>query len=199
MKKYLFLGFFILVTVVLGAKILQTTASQNKKYISPEQLSLWVKNPDNAVIEINEDYFYVQEAIGSTAVTLEKPEILKGNFEINFQLMSLTQATELHFAMEKEKDLYDVEMTISANTNKIKLYKNKLLVLEKDAILIKPNAYYSFAIRHSEEGFIFVVNEEKVLAMHIAQTPVKFAITLIGKPNQPAAFEIRDMVINPLR
>jgi hypothetical protein len=107
MKKYLFLGFFILVTVVLGARILQTTASQNKKYISPEQLSLWVKNPDNAVIEINEDYFYVQEAIGSTAVTLEKPEILKGNFEINFQLMSLTQATELHFAMEKEKDLYD--------------------------------------------------------------------------------------------
>lgn len=196
MKKYLLLGLVIVVLGVLGARVwFARSAADAKEQISPEQLAGWVQNPDNIVFDVKNDSFYIQEAIGSTGAELTRPEQIKGNFTLRFQLMSLTRAADIRFSLSKGTDVYDMEMKIGLSQSKLRLLKNRLLVLEKDGVIIRPDVYYSFSLAKSAGSLNFAVNEVDVLQMQIADAPLNFSLSLTGEPDHPAAVEIRDMEI----
>lgn len=196
MKKYLLLGLVIVIAGVLGARVwLANSADEQNERISPQQLAGWVQNPDNAVSEVHDDYFYIQEAIGSTGIILQYPQTIRGDFELHFQLMSLTKAVEIRFSLSKDKDIYDIEMKLHAKAAKIRLLKNKLPVLEKDGIIIRPDVYYSFSFDKESGRLSLEINDQPLLHMEIGTAPLRFAWELTGEPDRPAAIEIRDMTI----
>lgn len=196
MKKYLLLGLVIIVLGVLGARVwLANSADDGNETVAPEQLADWVKNPDNAVFEVRDDYFYIQEAIGSTGVTLERPQEITGNFNLRFLMLSLTRAADIRFRLHKDKDVYDVEMKIGAAASKIRLLKNQLMVLEKDGVLIRPDVYYAFDFRKKERRLSFDIDGQNLLEMEIDNAPLDFALELTGEPDNPAAVQIKDLQI----
>lgn len=196
MKKYLLLGLVIVIAGVLGARVwLANSADEQNERISPQQLAGWVQNPDNAVSEVHDDYFYIQEAIGSTGIILQYPQTIRGDFELHFQLMSLTKAAEIRFSLSKDRDIYDIEMKLHAKAAKIRLLKNKLPVLEKDGIIIRPDVYYSFSFDKESGRLSLEINDQPLLHMEIGTAPLRFAWELTGEPDRPAAIEIRDMTI----
>lgn len=199
MKKYIILSTTIIfIGVIIAIVWVSGQASPYPKPVLPQELASWIVNVEDAIIETHSDYLYIQEAIGSTAVELKNPQLLENNFKLQFQLLSLTQAATLHFSLQKENDIYDIEISFSNQDNKIKLSKNKLFLLEKEVVSIRPNAYYGITIEHQLDNLNFFVNENRVLSMSIAPQPIQLGLSLIGHPNNPAAFEIRDMQIIPL-
>ena len=196
MKKYVFLLVVLIVLGILGGGVWLAGFTKDKEEaITPQSLSSWVENQENTVFEIREDEFYVQEAIGSTGLVLNYPEELKGNFTLRFQMLSLTKKADIRFVFGKGRNVYDVEMKISAQKNKLRLLKNKVAVLEKDGPLIKPDVYYSFELSKNGSELSLKVNEEEAINMQISDSPLNFSVELQGYPDNPAAVEIRDMEI----
>ena len=196
MKKYVFLLVVLIVLGILGGGVWLASSSKDKEEtITPQSLSSWVGNQENSIFEVREDAFYVQEAIGSTGIILSYPEELEGNFTLRFQMLSLTQKAAIRFVFGTGKNIYGVEMKISAQKNKLRLLKNKVAVLEKDGPLIKPDIYYSFELSKKGADLSLKVNEAEAINMQISDTPLKFSIELVGYPDNPAAVEIMDMEI----
>ena len=196
MKKYLLLGLAVVVLGVLGARVwLANSADDRDEAITPEQLSGWVQNPDNAVSETRDDYFYIQEAIGSTGVTMECPQEIAGSFALRFRMMSLTRAADIRFRLHRDKDVYDVEMKIGAAQSKVRLLKNRLMVLEKDGVIIRPDTYYTFDLRKKDRHMAFGIDGQDILKMEIGNAPLKFMLELTGEPDNPAAVQIKDLQI----
>ena len=196
MKKYVFLLVTLIVLSVLGAGVwLASFTKEKEEAITPQSLSSWVENQENTVFEIREDEFYVQEAIGSTGIVLSYPEELKGNFTLRFQMLNLTKKADIRFVFGKGRNIYDVEMRISSQRNKLRLLKNKVVVLEKDGPLIKPEVYYSFDLSKKGTELSLRVNEAEAINMQISDSPLNFSMKLVGYPDNPAAVEIRDMEI----
>ncbi len=196
MKKYVFLLVALVALGALGAGIWYTTSTNERdEAITPQSLSSWIEDQENTIFEIREDEFYVQEAIGSTGLVLNCPEELKGNFILRFQMLSLTKRADIRFAFGKGRNVYDVEMKISAQKNKLRLLKNKVAVLEKDGPLIKPDVYYSFELSKKGSELSLKVNEEEAINMQISDSPLNFSVELMGYPDNPAAVEIRDMEV----
>ena len=196
MKKYVFLLVALIILGVLGSGVWLASFTKDKEEaITPQSLSSWVENQENTVFEIREDEFYVQEAIGSTGLVLNYPEELTGNFTLRFQMLSLTKKADIRFVFGKGRNVYDVEMKISAQKNKLRLLKNKVAVLEKDGPLIKPDVYYSFELSKNGSELSLKVNEEEAINMQISDSPLNFSMELVGYPDNPAAVEIRDMEI----
>ncbi len=196
MKKYVFLLVVLIILGILGGGVWLAGFTKDKEEaITPQSLSSWVENQENTVFEIREDEFYVQEAIGSTGLVLNYPEELKGNFTLRFQMLSLTKKADIRFVFGKGRNVYDVEMKISAQKNKLRLLKNKVAVLEKDGPLIKPDVYYSFELSKNGSELSLKVNEEEAINMQISDSPLNFSVELLGYPDNPAAVEIRDMEI----
>ena len=196
MKKYVFLLVVLIVLGILGGGVWLAGFTKDKEEaITPQSLSSWVENQENTVFEIRADEFYVQEAIGSTGLVLNYPEELKGNFTLRFQMLSLTKKADIRFVFGKGRNVYDVEMKISAQKNKLRLLKNKVAVLEKDGPLIKPDVYYSFELSKNGSELSLKVNEEEAINMQISDSPLNFSVELQGYPDNPAAVEIRDMEI----
>ena len=196
MKKYVFLLVVLIILGILGGGVWLAGFNKDKEEaITPQSLSSWVENQENTIFEIREDEFYVQEAIGSTGLVLNYPEELKGNFTLRFQMLSLTKKADIRFAFGKGRNVYDVEMKISAQKNKLRLLKNKVAVLEKDGPLIKPDVYYSFELSKNGSELSLKVNEEEAINMQISDSPLNFSVELMGYPDNPAAVEIRDMEI----
>ena len=196
MKKYVFLLVVLIVLGILGGGVWLAGFTKDKEEaITPQSLSSWVENQENTVFEIREDEFYVQEAIGSTGLVLNYPEELKGNFTLRFQMLSLTKKADSRFVFGKGRNVYDVEMKISAQKNKLRLLKNKVAVLEKDGPLIKPDVYYSFEFSKKGSDLSLKVNEAEAINMQISDSPLNFSVELQGYPDNPAAVEIRDMEI----
>lgn len=196
MKKYVFLLVVLIILGILGGGVWLAGFNKDKEEaITPQSLSSWVKNQENTIFEIREDEFYVQEAIGSTGLVLNCPEELKGNFTLRFQMLSLTKKADIRFVFGKGRNVYDVEMKISAQKNKLRLLKNKVAVLEKDGPLIKPDVYYSFELSKNGSELSLKVNEEEAINMQISDSPLNFSVELLGYPDNPAAVEIRDMEI----
>lgn len=199
MKRYIVLGIIIFFIGVLAARVwVSSIAAPCPKDISSKQLATWIIDSENTITDVYPDYLYVQEAIGSTAVELKNPQLLKGEFKLQFQLLSLTQTAKLYFKLQKENDIYEIEMNFSANHSTAKLSKNNLFLLEKEIITIKPNIYYGISIEQQNNLLTFSVNENKALSMSITPQPVQLSIKLVGQPDNPAAFELRDMQIIPL-
>ena len=171
MKKYVFLLVVLIVLGILGGGVWLAGFTKDKEEaITPQSLSSWVENQENTVFEIREDEFYVQEAIGSTGLVLNCPEELKGNFILRFQMLSLTKRADIRFAFGKGRNVYDVEMKISAQKNKLRLLKNKVAVLEKDGPLIKPDVYYSFELSKKGSELSLKVNEEEIADFFLFDT-----------------------------
>ena len=196
MKKYLLLGLVIIVLGVLGARVwLANSADDGNETIVPERLADWIKNPDNAVFEVRDDYLYVQEAIGSTGVALERPQEIAGNFDFRFLMMSLTRAADIRFRLHKDKDIYDVEMKIGAAASKVRFLKNRRMVLEKDGIIIRPDTYYAFDLRRKDRRLSFNIDGQNVLETEVGNEPINFELELTGEPANPAAVQIKDLQI----
>lgn len=191
MKKYLVLGLAVVLLGVMGARVWYVRSACGGR-AAPAELAQWLENPDMNVFEIGDKSFYVQEAIGSQGITLAYPKPLKGDFRLKFDLMSLTSEVEIRLRFGKENGVYETEMKFSAKTSKLKFYKNKTLVLEKDAAQIQPDVFYNFLLRREGRFFSFAVDNQEVLRAETDDLPVAVRLSVTGFPDNPAAVEIMD-------
>lgn len=191
MKKYVILGLLLVVFGVLGARVWYVRSACDNK-AAPAEMSGWLAHPDMNVFEAGDKSFYVQEAIGSQGIVLAYPKLLKGDFRLAFDLMSLTAEADIRIHFSKENDVYETEMKFSSKANKLKFYKNKRLLLEKDAAQIQPDIFYNFQLRRQGKTFWFEVDKQEVLKAETDDLPVKVRLNIIGQPDNPAAVEIMD-------
>ena len=165
---------------------------------SAQSMLKWVENADETIIEVNDDELYIQEAIGSIGTTLKYPTELKEDFEVSFQLLSLTQKSSIKFLLQKEQNSYELEILITPQQSKIKLSKNNIPMIEKNEIIISPNKYYTISLIRKKDELSFFINEGEVLKLKIAPQTFTLKLTMQGLPHSPAAFIIRDFEVYKL-
>ncbi len=196
MKKYLFSGLAVIALCIIGAAaLLLRPAQKNVKNTAPAELASWIQDADSAVFETDKNYFYVQEAIGSTGVKLQAPQKISGNFDLRFQVMSLTRRADIRFSLKKAQHIYDIVLSFDANTSKVYLQKDSQKLLEKDGTQINPDIYYDFNLTNENGKISFAVNNNNLLDMQLDNTPFDLAIELTGEPDDPAAIQIQNMQI----
>ena len=191
MKKYLILGTVLVLLGVLGAKVWYAKSACGNKSV-PGELSEWLVNSDMNIFEVGDKSFYVQEAIGSQGIEMLYPRLLKGDFLLTFNLMSLTAEANIRICFLKENDEYETEMKFSSGANKLKFYRNKMLLLEKDVAQIEPDIFYNFQLQRKGNVISFEVDKEEFLKMETSDLPVKIRLSVSGYPDNPAAVEIMD-------
>lgn len=191
MKKYLILGTVLVLLGVLGAKVWYAKSACGNKFV-PGELSEWLVNSDMNIFEVGDKSFYVQEAIGSQGIEMLYPRLLKGDFLLTFNLMSLTAEANIRICFLKENDEYETEMKFSSGANKLKFYRNKMLLLEKDVAQIEPDIFYNFQLQRKGNVMSFEVDKEEFLKMETSDLPVKIRLSVSGHPDNPAAVEIMD-------
>lgn len=191
MKKYLILGALVAIIGVLGARVWYVRSACDNR-AAPADMASWLQNQDMNLFEAGDKSFYVQEAIGSQGIVLAYPQVLKGDFRLKFDLMSLTEEADIRLQFSREKDVYETEMKFSANAGRLKFYKNKTLVLEKDGAQIQPDIFYNFALQRTGRIFSFAVDNQEVLKAETDDLPVEIRLNIVGRPDNPAAVEIMD-------
>lgn len=196
MRKYLFSGLLIIVICLAGVTFWELRPLTKAAEITPNELANWVQDTDNAVFEATNEYFYIQEAIGSTGVILQNPYKVSNDFNLNFQVMSLTKTADLSFILKKENHTYNIALKIENGESKIVLYKDNLQMLEKSGVQIKPDIYYNFSLIGKNGKIGFAINEDEVVNMQIDKFPFDLAIELTGEPDNPAAIQITNMQIS---
>lgn len=166
------------------------------KVITPAEMASWLETPENNVFEIGDESFYVQEAIGSQQIVLNYPRKLKGNFELSFEMMSLTKQAEIYFVFEKGADIYEVQMNVSDAFNILQFFKNKTLLLEKEIALIEPDVFYNFALAREKSLFTLKIGEYEVLRLEMDEQPITLQMRIVGEPYNPAAVEFMNFCNN---
>lgn len=113
MKKYLILGFVVVLIGVSGALVWQAKSSRltlkgiSGEAISAEDLNKWDKSSDNMQTEVQGNQLYIQESIGSEGVALVYPQKISGDFIFKFKLMSLTQTGKIKIISRNDDGDYE--------------------------------------------------------------------------------------------
>ena len=191
MKKYWMavIAFFVLGT---GVAALWFTGRGAVHEVSAEEISGWLQNPEQNVFEIGKHSFYVQEAIGSQKIVLRYPSEFSGDFGLDFQMMSLTRSAIVRLLIKTGSDFYETEMHFAEEGNRLRFYKNKMLMLEKEAPRIAPDVFYLFSLVRQGRLFRFGIDGQAFLTAEINSFPATLLMEIQGAPDDTAAVEIMD-------
>ena len=147
MKKYLILGFVVVLIGVSGALVWQAKSSRltlkgiSGEAISAEDLNKWDKSSDNMQTEVQGNQLYIQESIGSEGVALVYPQKISGDFIFKFKLMSLTQTGKIKIISRNDDGDYEyiVELQQLRSKQTAKIWRDGALVGQADAFTLKPD------------------------------------------------------------
>ena len=203
MKKYLILGFVVVLIGVSGALVWQAKSSRltlkgiSGEAISAEDLNKWDKSSDNMQTEVQGNQLYIQESIGSEGVALVYPQKISGDFIFKFKLMSLTQTGKIKIISRNDDGDYEyiVELQQLRSKQTAKIWRDGALVRQADAFTLKPDVFYQIIFERSGRQLNLEIDGKTVISS-TENKPAQNAtlgIRIEGRPDHPAAIEIKDV------
>lgn len=203
MKKYLILGFVVVLIGVSGALVWQAKSSRltlkgiSGEAISAEDLNKWDKSSDNMQTEVQGNQLYIQESIGSEGVALVYPQKISGDFIFKFKLMSLTQTGKIKIISRNDDGDYEyiVELQQLRSKQTAKIWRDGALVGQADAFMLKPDVFYQIIFERSGRQLNLEIDGKTVISS-TENKPAQNAtlgIRIEGRPDHPAAIEIKDV------
>lgn len=203
MKKYLILGFVVVLIGVSGALVWQAKSSRltlkgiSGEAISAEDLNKWDKSSDNMQTEVQGNQLYIQESIGSEGVALVYPQKISGDFIFKFKLMSLTQTGKIKIISRNDDGDYEyiVELQQLRSKQTAKIWRDGALVGQADAFTLKPDVFYQIIFERSGRQLNLEIDGKTVISSK-ENKPAQNAtlgIRIEGRPDHPAAIEIKDV------
>lgn len=204
MKKYLILGFVVVLIGVSGALVWQAKSSRltlkgiSGEAISAEDLNKWDKSSDNMQTEVQGNQLYIQESIGSEGVALVYPQKISGDFIFKFKLMSLTQTGKIKIISRNDDGDYEyiVELQQLRSKQTAKIWRDGALVGQaEDAFTLKPDVFYQIIFERSGRQLNLEIDGKTVISS-TENKPAQNAtlgIRIEGRPDHPAAIEIKDV------
>lgn len=169
MKRYWILGCIIVFIGVVLALVLNANSADGdnglvEKKISAEQLRQWLNNKRDAVYEIRNDEFYVQEAIGSQGVSLTIPQKFFNDFTVRFSLMSVTETANIKLIKVNTAngDTYSFEIRQRPEGYGFNVYHNGHSITKKDGKAIEPNVFYTITFEKQEKHMALLLNEKEL-------------------------------------
>lgn len=203
MKKYLILGFVVVLIGVSGALVWQAKSSRltlkgiSGEAISAEDLNKWDKSSDNMQTEVQGNQLYIQESIGSEGVALVYPQKISGDFIFKFKLMSLTQTGKIKIISRNDDGDYEyiVELQQLRSKQTAKIWRDGVLVGQADAFTLKPDVFYQIIFERSGRQLNLEIDGKTVISS-TENKPAQNAtlgIRIEGRPDHPAAIEIKDV------
>lgn len=204
MKKYIWLGLVIVLLGVSGALIWRAQSAvdcgridgMSGQRISAEALSKWTSNRDDLILEVHRNELYLQETIGSNAVSLTSPQKLKNNFILTFELMSQTRSAQLTFKTVNDDGSENYVLTLKQNPLKTvaELRYGVKLIKKTEISTLKANKFYEIKLEKKGAHFSVEINGIPVISLTDANKSVgKVVIALQGQPDHPAGITIRNM------
>lgn len=203
MKKYLILGFVVVLIGVSGALVWQAKSSRltlkgiSGEAISAEDLNKWDKSSDNMQTEVQGNQLYIQESIGSEGVALVYPQKISGDFIFKFKLMSLTQTGKIKIISRNDDGDYEyiVELQQLRSKQTAKIWRDGALVGQADSFTLKPDVFYQIIFERSGRQLNLEIDGKTVISS-TENKPAQNAtlgIRIEGRPDHPAAIEIKDV------
>lgn len=203
MKKYLILGFVVVLIGVSGALVWQAKSSRltlkgiSGEAISAEDLNKWDKSSDNMQTEVQGNQLYIQESIGSEGVALVYPQKISGDFIFKFKLMSLTQTGRIKIISRNDDGDYEyiVELQQLRSKQTAKIWRDGALVGQADSFTLKPDVFYQIIFERSGRQLNLEIDGKTVISS-TENKPAQNAtlgIRIEGRPDHPAAIEIKDV------
>ena len=203
MKKYLILGFVVVLISVSGALVWQAKSSRltlkgiSGEAIRAKDLNKWDKSSDNMQTEVQGNQLYIQESIGSEGVALVYPQKISGDFIFKFKLMSLTQTGKIKIISRNDDGDYEyiVEMQELRSNQTANIWRDGALVGHADAFTLKPDVFYQIIFERSGRQLNLEIDGKTVISS-TENKPAQNAtlgIRIEGRPDHPAAIEIKDV------
>ncbi len=206
MKRHIVFIVAVVVVVVLSCLAFwyrssyETEGGLKGKKVSAETLKGWLNNRNDAVFEIADGDFYVQEAIGSQGVSLTRPQKLFGDFAIRFDLMSSTKfsVAKLIIINSANGEAYSFEIRQREDDSIFKIHHNGVLLGEVEHEVIEPNVFYAISLEKQEKHIALGLGEKTLWKQDFPEGTGRkavFNMMLNGLPDHPAAITIRNMKI----
>lgn len=179
---------------------LETEGGLNGKKVSAETLKGWLNNRNDAVFEVEEGQFYVQEAIGSQGISLTRPQKFFGDFAIHFDLMSSTKfsVAKMIIINSANGETYSFEIRQREEDSVFKIHHNGALLGEVEQKAIEPNVFYAISLEKQEKRIALSFNGKILWTQDFPEGTGRkavFNMLLNGLPDHPAAITIRNMKI----
>ncbi len=207
MKRYWILGTVItLVGVVLALVLNANSADEDKtsdfieQKVTVEQLQQWLNNKNDAVYEIRNDEFYVQESIGSQGVSLTFPKKFFNDFSVSFKLLSTTETANVKMINinTANGDTYSFEIRQRPEGYLLRVYHNGHSIAKHDGTVLEPNVFYDVKFEKKQKHVALFLNSNVVWQQDFPEGTGRkaiFSILLSGLPDHPAGVIIKDMTI----
>ena len=147
--------------------------------------------------EVQGNQLYIQESIGSEGVALVYPQKISGDFIFKFKLMSLTQTGKIKIISRNDDGDYEyiVELQQLRSKQTAKIWRDGALVGQADAFTLKPDVFYQIIFERSGRQLNLEIDGKTVISS-TENKPAQNAtlgIRIEGRPDHPAAIEIKDV------